>query len=508
MQAIDRRFIEGVAHEHGPLGPERLSFSSVQDTRLVPSELLPFTKYYCELAGVPVWSGYALQSPPSRGEDSRFSVSAAGWGQYLNEVPIDKTWVHTRLSEWRSLSGGTTLTTSSGINFGAGVEVGDAGVVLSLPVGNQLTQSKGSGVILDLGPNNLAKRIVVSWSHNGLWGGSTNVYFRGGNSEDVIPAIGGAEDAAIVGPLGGATSFTTAGTFATPRRYFSIFWYWSGVNTTATSDGSIRITSIQVFTDAADESGNASILKASTVISEALDLANQVSTDRSGVTATSFNLPHFATMGTVADAAAGANAYHEWQFFLESQNGAQPRPVFRAVPTTPRWVISRHDGHHVTLASGNDGTEIYNQVTVAFTDAAGKENQVTVTASPDRTLVGRAGRTRPLKLQMKAPSTTAAATQIANIALASHATTQIKGSINAQGWVRDYQSGAKVPAGWMRSNDIVLLPDEVDPDNGTIGRTGPLAGTRYDHQSLTTSAELDSRRDIYDQVLERLALVT
>lgn len=499
---VDPRFIEGIQHEHGPMGPERLSFSALMDTRLFRPEHLPYTRFYTEIAGVPAWAGYGLQAPPSRGEDSRLAINAAGMGAYLAEQPIHRRWVTTDLTEFQdSRSVGATL--GALFTQASKIENDNGRVVIAFPTGSSVTAfTTLGGVTLDLGPNQTASRMVLSWESSN---NDATVYLRCGVSNNPDPSAGGITGLDLQNTVGasGTSAFNM-----TPARYVHLMLLPSATKT-LTADVLWRITSCIIFSDAADESGNASILKASTAISEMLTAgAPLVSSDHSQIAATTFNIPHLEHKGDIASGIAKANVYHARQFFLETLNGGTVRPVYRDTPTTPRWVISRHDGHHVQLSSSNDGSELYNQVAVQYVDAAGKEGEVIVTASPDTTLLGRAGRTRRATLQMKAPTTSAAATQIGNVFLSAHATTPMKGSVEARGWVRDYYTGAKVPAGVVRSNDVVFFPDEVNPDTGAVGRRGPIAAARYAHQDLALGCEIDTRADIVDALLERMAVLT
>ena len=162
-------------------------------------------------------------------------------------------------------------------------------------------------------------------------------------------------------------------TFTTARRYISFRIQDTGAGHTPSSDVWLKITSVKVFADTAYESGNASVLKASTVVSDALDRGTlALSSDRSGIDVTIFSIPDLwpdPKGVTARELISKVNAYHNWTAKLEPGK----RFVFRARTTTPKVKV----GEGSALpddedASANDITDVYNHCRATSTEPGGQ----------------------------------------------------------------------------------------------------------------------------------------
>lgn len=367
-------------------GPQTASFVLHDKAHRSRPDLEHFTPVVIKDGVVPVFSGRVIRTPEVRGEQYQRSVEVQGWKEHLKDNPLDKVWVVSDLSKWQdglSMTGGSATPASyskgvsqfSGDQYAVTLSGGRAAYATTLKCWGQ--------AILDLGPNNVAKRIVATYAGD-VAGAGTNaiLYARSGQYPDLLNP-GSYTDAFSDNTITTAPE-TSAGTFSTGYRYVILGVYYAGVSAALGSDYWLRFTDIQVFTDTADESGNESILKASTVIGETLTAkCPLISSDQSGITATSFVIPEFHTglpgymyPNEILEA---VNAYHGYQCLLS--NDATARFKYRAVPTAPTYAVGKSDGYSFENPGTYDGSEVYSQVIASYTDAAGVPG-VAVVGSP------------------------------------------------------------------------------------------------------------------------------
>ena len=274
----------------------------------------------------------------------------------------------------------------------AGSVTGDQGaIVLGFPKGFAIENGSMVGVVLDLGPRSLAKRIVVKWS---AWStdGAYRLNVRGSDAPDNNTASGwkaGAFSDAVSG-LGATPGPTiTAADFASPRRYVQIF-FDSTFAQTISGDIWLRLLEVQVFTSTAYESGNASIVTAPIIIRDALDQATVLlSADRSLIdpgAQAAFTFPDVSPDGprTPREMWALANTPHDWVSMI----AVERRAVFRPRPVAPLFEIGAWSGSAFRDASANSGDDIFNRAIVAATDAAGNQMRIDRTQAQQPGTVG------------------------------------------------------------------------------------------------------------------------
>lgn len=127
------------------------------------------------------------------------------------------------------------------------------------------------------------------------------------------------------------------------------------------------------------------------------------------------------------------------------------------------------------------------------------------------TLPDRWGFTRTKRLQVESMLNTTAAIQLGDTYLASRSSTPLKGSIEVSaGGVRDYLSGASVhPAHLLLEvGERIHLSHRIDPDTGSAGRMGDIAGVSYSHDNQRARVSVDSQRNNFEALLSRLSVVT
>lgn len=496
---------ENITHTHDlPGGPASLSFVLKRDTRVRWPDITPFTPAYCTVGGIRAWSGRITSTPTERSESAQITVNGTGYyHSHLKDDGYDKTYVIADLSRWvdaRSMSG-TTLGLAGAWAAGQ-VSLGSQ-LLLAFPANVAVTANAASGATLDLGPNNNAARVIVTYTSSNNDADASLVV-----RATTVANWFGAGDQNTVKNNAGASG-TLALTPGASRRYVHIGCYCDLGHTPA-ADVHFKITSILVFTSTTYETGNASDLHADTVIKDALtQKAPLLSTDQTLIAAATFDIPEYATWGrkSVADIVDDVNRFHGYQARLTSE--PKPRFEWRAVPTTPTWVLSGSDAYHFTNASSNDASEIYNKVRVKYQTGDGTVGEVEVTPTTDTSFLGKRGYTRVKDFDITSVrSSSAAATQIGQAYLDAHLTAPLRGSLKVVDSIRSFVDGAYYPVGAMQAGDVVLLANENDSETGSRGRYGQVAGVSYTHNDLTANITIDSRADYLDQLIERIGVRT
>lgn len=356
-------------------GSATAQFELRRDPRAVWPDLGAFTPVEIEIGGVVVWSGRIAETPQRDTADRVISVQCKGWQYHLDDDLYERVYVHTRLSEWRDAR--SFLTSDLSKFTTKGTVSNDRGVLtLGFPNGSVLASGERVGVILDLGPNCVGQRIVATWESSNSTG-SLTCYGQAGASEN--PA-GGAYVAGFSFVNNSAASGTSAGTFETDHRYVAI-WLQATTGFTLAADAWVKIKTVQVFGDAAYELSNASLLKAHTVVLDALDRATLLlSADTTKVEQTAFSIPDLAVSEpkTPREVWAAVNAYHDWRAKID----VTKRPVFTSKPTAPMFEVGAWSALELEDQSANSGEEIYNRVIVTGTKPDGSPLRVTVT-DPD-----------------------------------------------------------------------------------------------------------------------------
>ena len=116
------------------------------------------------------------------------------------------------------------------------------------------------------------------------------------------------------------------------------------------------------------------------------------------------------------------------------------------------------------------------------------------------TLIDRRGFLRTIELSGDV-STTAASATLGAAYLAQGELPPFKGALTISGHVRKHGTNEVVPVAWLADGDVLLVADETDPATGGFGRSGVIARVSYDHDTCEAQIDLDSRRDIIDELV-------
>lgn len=355
---------ENISCSANPWGSDRASFDLRRDPGGVYPDLSAFTPVDIEVGGTKVWSGRVSSTPSRDGSDSVVNVQCEGWQYHLDDDAYERRYVVGHLDGFEDYRSFPSAALGGGKAFAAGqVSIGGGQVQIACPAQSQFTAGSFCGVVLDLGQYTTAQRVVMTWQ---AYGTDANITLWCRASSDIIWSS--YSDAFTATLVAGPT--TSAGTFSTPGRYVMFFIFRNGASATpaAGTDWWVRVTDIKLFASTAYESGNASILKASDVVSDALGKATIFLPDTTGVTATSFSIPEYApdNLRTPREHIEAVNAYHAWR----AQVTVDRRLIFQAQPSAPLFEAGEWSGCEITDASMNDGDEIYSRCIV---EAAGPD---------------------------------------------------------------------------------------------------------------------------------------
>lgn len=507
--AIGRDDARGIVPEQLTLevseqGPESMSFRLSRDATASWLDLAAFTEADIVIGGTTIWSGRIWQTPAT--DRNALTVSGRGWHHHLDDDRVDLFWVHRSLGDYRDLSSfaGVPIGGGGGTFAGISPSGGSGAWTFGVPNGTVFAAFQKVGVMLDLGPNRRAARVVVDWEHRNN-ASAWNLCVRGHAGEDP-----GAGDVIVQQGLTGGATGTTAATLATPRRYVSAFLEAPSTGGTTADEIWAQVSSIRVFEDAAYEASNQSVLRASRVVADVLasgalpllsqdaSLIEQSALFDAGVR----GIPELAPGGyqTARELIAAANAYHDNLWGVD----ADRRLFFRARPAQPSLVVGAWGGWEFNDQSLGSGEDLYNRVIVQATGPDGAPLQVIRTiVSP---LLARQGFTRTGVLSAQAQMTQAAAEVIGDAWLAERARTRMSGTLTAQsGAVRRLVGGEALSAYELLGlvGERILIGTLVDPDTGELGRVGRIVSASWNADNDTVSVSIDSVLHRLDVVLAR-----
>lgn len=346
-------------------GSEKASFDLRRDPGGIYPDLTAFTPVDIEVGGTKVWAGRVSSTPSRDGSDSVVNVQCEGWQYHLDDDVYERRYVVGSMGEFVDYRSKYYAALGAGAGLaGAQVQADNNALVMTIPGGVTFTNGAFAGVMLDMGPFTTAQRIVMTWS---AYGADANIAMIARASAD--DGWSSSSDAISTTLVAGPT--TSAGTFGTPGRYVTLFIYRNGVTAApaAGTDWWAKVTDVKIFASTAYESGNASILKASDVVSDALGRGTIFLPDTTGVTATSFSIPEYAPDAprTPREHISAVNAYHAWR----AQVTVDRRLIFQAQPSAPLFEAGEWSGCEIADASMNDGDEIYSRCIVEATGPDG-----------------------------------------------------------------------------------------------------------------------------------------
>lgn len=495
---------EGLTCSANEGGPDSMSFAVRRDPSIEWPDLAAFNQCEVQIDGSPVWGGRVWEAPQMAGAEDIIQVQGRGWQYHMDDDPVDVYFVHTDLGEWRDMK---TLpqTNLFGAPVAGYVSAGQGATIFGWQNGAFAINNTGVGITLDLGPNRVAKRVVVEFEKV-----NAHVFaeIHCKATDDGDPFTGGGASFAF------STSFNTitspaSGTFSTARRYVHLFMYRvDGISSTLAAEYMFRALSIKVFAATAYESGGASVLTLADVITACLATGNAplLSSDLSQVAASSFAIPDLSPQGyqTIRSIIAAANAY-EGNLVGVDQLG---RVFSRERATVPDIEIGEWSGAQFNDTSTNSAEGIYNRVIVQGQTPAGAPVSVMRTATSS--LLARQGFNRTAIFPVSSPITDLIAEQLGDIWLAERSQPKFKGTATVEG----YGGARRVAGGGVHASELLLhyggmlrVGNLVTPD-GQVARDGVIRSVQYTHDDQRATVELDNERGKFATFLERLGVLT
>lgn len=334
-------------------GPDTCSFVLRRDPGAVHPDLSAYTPCEVEIGGHLVWSGRVWETPSRDGQDAQIAVEGRGWQYHLDDDVYQRSYVHTRLSDWKDARDFVDTDLASYVT-GFSVRA-DGAITLEVPSANTVANGTLGGVVLDTGDDQGVKRVVVTYRGGGAANLAMSVY------QASTPT--GVDESFTVDSAPIATALTTAAfTFTTPRRYVQLVLVAvAGVTGSATSYA--RVESVKVFRDTAYEAGNESVLTFDTIAKDARDAATVLlSSSNDLVEAQTFPIPeaYLDSQRTPREVLEAFNAYENCQVGVD----VRKRLVVREKPSVAVIEVGEWAGSEFEDASANSGEEIYNRVVV------------------------------------------------------------------------------------------------------------------------------------------------
>jgi hypothetical protein len=362
---------ESLETSYNEWGPDKASFDLHRSPIAIWPDIGSFSPVEVEVGGVIVWEGRTGETPMRSGAESVIGVHCDGWQYHTDDDVYQRAYVHSKLTDWKDarspLEANLAAYTSA-----PQVQVGSGLISLTWPQG-QATNGI-AGVMLDMGVATLARRVVLDWSTTA--GAANRAMYLAWGSAPAPPT--GVENTFQFSSAVGAESGTLA--FTLPAGFRYLFIRHDANSHTPAADETLKITRALVFADTTYESGNASVLHASTIVPDALTRATMLlSGDFSQIAATSFDIRDFvlSKLSTPRHAIEAANAYHNWVAKLLIGRRMQ----FKARPSVPQLEIGAWSGSDTEDRSANAGAEIYNRAIVEATGPDGSPLSVERTAS-------------------------------------------------------------------------------------------------------------------------------
>lgn len=364
-------------------GPATAGFNLHRDPGVTWPDLGAYGDVEIDVAGVTVWDGRISQTPSADGDDPVVNVQCEGWRQHLNDDVYRRSYVHTKLTDWKDLRAfaGEDL---SRARAAPSVTVGDGLITFGWPNNTRVDTNDVVGVALDMGLWGFGpKRIVVDWEKVASFADVNMGLFAFTFGAFPSQTFSSGPTSGFPFTITGASSGVVGATFTTPRRYLALFMFYSGTGGVVGQDNIVRIKSCQVFTDTAYESGGASTLTAPTIINDALSRGTLLlSADRSGIdpnATTTFAFPEFDMDGqkTPREVIDAANSPLNYR----SKIAVGRRAIFEPKPAFATIEIGEWPGSVFEDASANSGDDIYNGVIVEGAGADGSQISVARSAS-------------------------------------------------------------------------------------------------------------------------------
>lgn len=489
-------------------GCDKASFVLKRNPWAAWPDLAPYTPIEVYVGGVLVWEGRTNGTPIKAGAEQQISVQCEGWQYHTDDDLYKRMYVHATLTDFRD---GRSFPESELAYWQAAPQVqAETGViVLSIPKGGFVVAGKTFvGVICDLGES-AGRTIVMNIGDCNFVGGADHKVLC--RFSDTVAGIrtGAAEEPFAAFDAEGCANTTHVGTVAAPHRYVGIFVYQEAAEGETPNDEVLKITGISIFSEPEYESGDASVLKGSTVITDGLARATVLLSDdlsQINVAEDDFDIPALVMSNnkTPREMVEAVNAYHDWTTKIDLAR----RMVFQPRASGALLEFGAWSGEEIEDASAGEGSEIFSRVIAEGTEADGDPLDVSV--EDDGNIVSRRGFRRSKAISLQNTTTSGVATDLAEVYLDGQQSVPFAGSIKATvGSVRMVLGGQRVHPSLLGryTEELLRVSHAIDPDTGGVGRDGRIVAVTYTHATQMAEISLGSRLDNYDALQERLAVI-
>lgn len=363
---------EDVHLEYNANGPDTATFSLKRDPTAISPDLSSWTPVEVEVEGVVVWEGRALETPTS---EANVSVSCNGWQYHLDDDVYWTRYIHTKLSSFQDIRSMPTADLSVWLTAPQ-VSAGDTGLNIVRPGGTLVhgagTLRNPAGVVFDMGEGNTFEYVAIDWVINQQSG--VDIDCSVATTADAIATTlsNGQRITNLATAFGGGLSGTFQYDASTFASRFLVLYTAAGSATdiTPTADAFFQVTGIRIFRKKAYQSAGQSILKAGTIVKDALAQgAPLISADVSQIDDGSFAIPEFSPDGyqTANEIIQAVNAYENFEFKITSG----VRAYFRPRENRPIYEIGEWSGADFQDASANSGDSLYNRAIIEGTGPDG-----------------------------------------------------------------------------------------------------------------------------------------
>jgi len=351
-------------------GPSVGTFTLKRSPRVQWMDLRAFAPIVVTQRGVPIWRGRIKQTPMTDGGLARqIGVLCEGQQFHLDDDPFERVYVDADLGRWKDWRSSTESPLGAGLVSANGLVTAEGGsITLAFGKGVVLTTNDTVAVLYDAGPAAALRRWTI-WLQTSNNAAYMALYFSHMANENAAGATVLQSQTLTAWGAGTGVSYT----IPAGNRYLLAQMQYTDPGGTLGVDVWVRFMQMIEYAETAYETSNASVLKASDVVGDALNRGTMLlSSDRSLIVPTSFSIPDLApaTPVTARELISAVNAYHRYQFRVRADN----RPEFRPYPSKP--VIEVGSECAFAEASAGDASEVYTGVIVAYTDPAGVEQRV------------------------------------------------------------------------------------------------------------------------------------
>lgn len=375
---------EGITAGVDTFGPKTIGFTLKRDPRVPWGDLTQYGDLEYHRDGVLVWGG-ALQDAPLDASARTASVTAVG-GRVFGEVaPLQKLYVHSRMTDWKDVRQCPTNVQTftrpalAGVGFGGRgqVNVTDGMISIGWP-GNSGTipASDAVGVYLDLGDEMRAAGVYLAWeSYNATaLGAAPGIYLRGADAPPFLGPSYLPSDPISNLLLNGAGSNTGARyVFSRPVRYVVLLLFMnSAAAPTSALDVLLRVLDLRVFSSSSYVGTTGTFdLKADAVAKELVQVAGfqgVYSEDVTQIEPATFGIPHLTSDGSYMTAAAIMDKAYGFEDAFWGVD-ARRRVFTKNRPSAPRFRIVNDAAFKDS--SGIAASDAYNGCIITGQDALG-----------------------------------------------------------------------------------------------------------------------------------------